>query len=109
MEFCALNCKNLILILLQKRVSDRFPIPLNEFAIKNAKEELSKSRRKSAIVLPIDKVHNLLKEVLHGHKVDEQVSLYLVAVFQFIASDILKVRQIFRIRKLICSTDDKIP
>ena len=74
-------------------MSDRFPIPLNEFAIKNAKEELSKSRRKSAIVLPIDKVHNLLKEVLHGHKVDEQVSLYLVAVFQFIASDILKVRQ----------------
>ena len=80
--------------MLQKRVSDRFPVSLSGLAIKFANDELSKSRRKSAMFLPIDKVHNVLKEVLHGHKVDEHVSLYLVAVCEYIARDILKVRHI---------------
>ena len=78
---------------LQKRVSDRFPNPLGDLAKGFAKEELNKSRRKSTIEFSRDKIHNLLKEVLHGHKVDDQVNLYLVAVLHYIASDILKVRQ----------------
>ena len=77
---------------LQKRVSDRFPNPLGDLAKGFAKEELNKSRRKSTIEFSRDKIHNLLKEVLHGHKVDDQVNLYLVAVLHYIASDILKVR-----------------
>ena len=48
-------------------------------------------KRKSALVLPFDKVHSLLKEVLHSNKLDDQVSLYLVAVLDYIAGDILKV------------------
>ena len=74
-------------------MSDRFPNPLGDLAKGFAKEELNKSRRKSTIEFSRDKIHNLLKEVLHGHKVDDQVNLYLVAVLHYIASDILKVRQ----------------
>ena len=80
-----------IFIVLQKRVSDRFPNPLGDLAKGFAKEELNKSRRKSTIEFSRDKIHSLLKEVLHGHKVDDQVNVYLVAVLHYIASDILKV------------------
>ena len=43
--------------------------------------------------MPFDKVHSLLKEVLHNNKLDDQVSLYLVAVLDYIAADILKVNK----------------
>jgi hypothetical protein len=36
-------------------------------------------------------VHSILKEVLHNSKLDDQVSLYIVAVLDYIALDILKV------------------
>ena len=86
------KCQNLSnLYCLQKRVSDRFPNPLGDLAKGFAKEELNKSRRKSTIEFSRDKIHSLLKEVLHGHKVDDQVNVYLVAVLHYIASDILKV------------------
>jgi son of sevenless-like protein len=45
--------------------------------------------------LPVDKIHSLLKEVLHNHRLDDQVSLYIAAVLQFIAADILNVRKTF--------------
>ena len=77
----------------QKRVKDTFPNPIDDWAVGVAQDALkkSKSRRKSALVLPFDKVHSLLKEVLHSNKLDDQVSLYLVAVLDYIAGDILKV------------------
>ena len=56
-----------------------------------AQRALEKGKKKSALVLPFDKVHSLLKEVLHNNKLDDQVSLYLVAVLDYIAADILKV------------------
>ena len=59
-----------------------------------AQRALEKGKKKSALVLPFDKVHSLLKEVLHNNKLDDQVSLYLVAVLDYIAADILKVNSI---------------
>ena len=77
----------------QKRVSATFPKPIDVWALTEAQEALKKGRKKSALVLPFDKVHSLLKEVLHNNKLDDQVSLYLVAVLDYIAADILKVNK----------------
>lgn len=71
---------------------DLFPRPIIDWALSEARMALEKrGKKKSALVLPFDKVHSLLKEVLHSNKLDDQVSLYLVAVLDYIAGDILKV------------------
>ena len=57
----------------------------------DANKALKSKKNKSVLVLPFDKVHSLLKEVLHSNKLDDQVTLYLVAVLDYIAADILKV------------------
>ncbi len=73
-------------------MSATFPKPIDEWALTEAQGALQKGKKKSALVLPFDKVHPLLKEVLHNNKLDDQVTLYLVAVLDYIAADILKVR-----------------
>lgn len=75
----------------QKRVSATFPKPIDAWALTEAQKHLDRGKKKSTLVLPFDKVHSLLKEVLHNHKLDDQVSFYLVAVLDYIAGDILKV------------------
>ena len=69
---------------------DTFPKPIDAWA-KNEAHKALKTKKKSVLVLPFDKVHSLLKEVLHSNRLDDQVSLYLVAVLDYIAGDILKV------------------
>ena len=68
-----------------------FPTPIDKWALAEAQRALERGKKKSTLALPLDKVHPLLKEVLHNHRLDDQVSLYLVAVLDYIAADILKV------------------
>ena len=79
------------LLTFQKRVSTTFPKPIDEWALAEANRALEKGKKKSTLVLPFDKVHPLLKEVLQNNKLDDQVTLYVVAVLDYIAADILKV------------------
>ncbi|KAL1140063.1 hypothetical protein AAG570_007040 [Ranatra chinensis] len=62
-----------------ERVRRTFPTPIDRWAISDARDALERGRKRS---------HAL--EVLQ-HKIDSQVSLYIVAVLEYISADILKL------------------
>lgn len=90
----------------EDRIRRLIPDPLKTNSLKKAKEILSalrNSKRSKANIIfhgnvdrsplktPVDKFHHMLQKDVLGHKTDIQVSQYLLAVLEFIATDILQL------------------
>jgi hypothetical protein len=83
-------------------VNQAFSKPID--AVDKANQVVKRGRKKSIQLLtfPVEKLHLLFKDVLHSSRVDEQVSLYIVAVLEHMAKHILQVsQQIFELLKEI--------
>ncbi|XP_077999337.1 son of sevenless homolog 2-like [Glandiceps talaboti] len=74
----------------EERVQKTFPHPIEKWAINDAQTALEKGKKKAPLVIPVDKIHPIIRDFL-GYKIDYQVTLYIVAVIEYIAADILKL------------------
>uniref|UniRef100_A0A8D9E1V9 Protein son of sevenless n=1 Tax=Cacopsylla melanoneura TaxID=428564 RepID=A0A8D9E1V9_9HEMI len=93
---------------IKEKIRKYFPNPISEWSFNEAKQALEKGKKKSTLVLSIDRVHTILQKEFYFRKVDTNLVLYYAAVLDYIAADLLKLvgNYVKNIRKMDISIQD---
>ncbi|XP_053957630.1 protein son of sevenless [Anastrepha ludens] len=73
----------------EEKAKKSFPYPIDQWALNEARETVSSKKKKC--VLPTDRVHSMLQKDVLQYKIDSNVSVFLVAILEYISADILNL------------------
>ncbi|XP_067620371.1 protein son of sevenless [Eurosta solidaginis] len=90
----------------EEKVNKSFPSPIDQWALNEAKETVSSKKKKC--VLPTDRVHSMLQKDVLQYKIDSNVSVFLVAILEYISADILNLagNYVLKIKHLEITKED---
>ncbi|XP_038219839.1 protein son of sevenless, partial [Zerene cesonia] len=75
----------------EERVARTFPNPLDRWALLEARDV--QKRRK--LLLPVEKLHHLLQKEVLPHKIDVSVTSFMIAILEYISTDVLRLSGTF--------------
>ena len=64
----------------EDRITRTFPTPIDKWALSEAQSAVEKGRKKSCLVLPVEKVHPILSKEVLQNRVEDQVRTILPAL-----------------------------
>ena len=71
------------------------PEPLAKMMLREGRTAVDRGKRKAGLHFLVDRVYPMMREQLHAHsRIDENVTLYLIAIMEYISTDILKVQRL---------------
>ncbi|XP_004533947.1 protein son of sevenless isoform X2 [Ceratitis capitata] len=73
----------------EEKAKKSFPYPIDQWALNEARETVASKKKKC--VLPTDRVHSMLQKDVLQYKIDSNVSVFLVAILEYISADILNL------------------
>ncbi|XP_052738990.1 protein son of sevenless isoform X3 [Bicyclus anynana] len=76
----------------EQRVAQTFPKPFDQWTVKDARDVSTLRRRK---LLPLDKIHQYIQKEVLQYKIDMSVTLHIVAILEYISTDVLRLAGTF--------------
>lgn len=87
-QLCSSQPHNIVDI--EDYIQNKFPPHIRGWAMDAAKATIEKKKKKT-LTLPVDKLHLIIQKELLGYKIETQLTMYIVAVVEYISADILKL------------------
>ncbi|EDV19492.1 uncharacterized protein TRIADDRAFT_62057 [Trichoplax adhaerens] len=75
----------------EEYILDTFPNPIDESVISEARGMLEKGKKRSHLSACVDKFHSVLQKDILCYKIDQQLSLYVITVADYLICNILKL------------------
>ncbi|XP_063372256.1 protein son of sevenless-like [Cydia amplana] len=75
----------------EERVARTFPTPIDKWALCDARDAAASATKRRKLLLPQDRLHQMLQKEVLMYKIDTSVSVFMTAILEYVSTDILRL------------------